>query len=78
MKWPDGTPAWLKTAVESLEEKSQHLILTEEPARACGYAAAVIELKEAILGEAESVEQRRIKELHDLTFPRGAHGEPVS
>ena len=78
MKYPDGTPAWLKAAVDVLEEKSQHMILTEDPARACGYAAAVIELKEAISSEAESVEERRMRELQALTFPRGVNGEPVS
>jgi hypothetical protein len=75
MKYPDDAPKWLKVAIESLEEKSQRAILTDEPARACGFASCLIELKDAIAGEAESLEQRRMKELHDLTFPATGRGE---
>jgi hypothetical protein len=76
VKYPDGTPAWLKIAVESLEEDAQRAILHDEPAKACGFNAAVIHLKSAITEAAESEEQKRMRQLHELTW--GPDGKPAS
>lgn len=76
LKFPADAPEWLKAAVANLEENSERAILNEDPARACGYAAAVFHLKAAITDQADSLEQRRLKELHELTW--GADGKPAS
>ena len=69
MNWPKDTPAWLRTCVESLDDRARNLIRTEEPARATGYFLAIDELKEAIVAEAESEQSRRKAQLAELTFP---------
>jgi hypothetical protein len=76
MIWPADTPPWLKVAVEDIDETADRQITTDEPARACGFKAAVIQFKEAINAAAESQESKRLKELHDLTW--GPDGKPAS
>jgi hypothetical protein len=53
----------------------QRAIMAEEPARACGFNACLIQLKDAITTEAESLEAKRLRDLHDITFPATGTGK---
>lgn len=69
MRLPTDSPAWLKAVVEELDEDANRSMKTEEPARAVGFFMAVDKLKRLIDEHAEAEEQRRKKELHELTYP---------
>ncbi len=69
MIWPPDTPAWLRKAVDDLDESARIKLRNDEPARAAGYFSAIDELKEAITAEAESEQSRRKQQLAELTFP---------
>ncbi len=77
ISWPKDTPPWLRTAVEDLESDAETMMLSEDPAKACGFAKAVYNLKLSISSHAESAEEKRRKQLHELTFGVPS-AEPVS
>lgn len=68
MKWPVDAPEWLRSAVDDMQDRANHMLTGEDPAKAVGYSIAVLELKSAITTAAESEKAKREQKLHELTW----------